>query len=133
MNSLDKKILKILFFITDFSFIFYWFITYFKLIPEEYLFKDYKNDLVVIWNWSFFPLDIFISLTGLTSIYFSKKQKLSEFLILISLVLTFCSGLQAISYWVIAKDFDLSWWIPNLYLLLYPIYFLVKIGKNYES
>jgi hypothetical protein len=46
---------------------------------------------------------------------------------LISLVLTFCSGLQAIAFWILRADFDLSWWIPNLFLMIYPIFFIIRI------
>ncbi|MGE7941822.1 DUF5360 family protein [Lysinibacillus xylanilyticus] len=46
---------------------------------------------------------------------------------LLSLALTFCSGLQAIAFWTIKLDFDFMWWIPNLFLLLYPLYFIPKL------
>jgi hypothetical protein len=42
---------------------------------------------------------------------------------LISLVLTFCSGLQAIAFWGFSLDFDISWWAVNLYLMIYPLFF----------
>jgi hypothetical protein len=42
----------------------------------------------------------------------------------LSLALTSCSGLMAISFWAIRGDFDLSWWLPNLFLLVYPLFFL---------
>lgn len=41
-----------------------------------------------------------------------------------SLVLTSCSGLQAVSFWYVRRDFDWTWWAPNLFLLLYPLFFL---------
>lgn len=49
---------------------------------------------------------------------------------LISLTLTFCSGLQAIAFWIIKADYDLMWWIPNLYLLIYPLFFIPKLIKT---
>ncbi|WP_215828437.1 DUF5360 family protein [Pelorhabdus rhamnosifermentans] len=71
-----------------------------------------------------------ISISGLMSLYFYKKNVKWEAVSLISLVLTFCSGLQAIAFWILRLDFDLSWWISNLYLVLYPLYFIPKlIGK----
>ncbi len=45
----------------------------------------------------------------------------------VSLVLTFSLGLMAIVFWSIRRDFDLSWWLPNLYLIVYPIYFIKKL------
>jgi hypothetical protein len=49
---------------------------------------------------------------------------------LISLILTSISGLQAISYWALAREFDVTWWIPNLFLLLYPLFFLPKLMRE---
>jgi hypothetical protein len=46
--------LKKFFLLTDVGFILYWLITILNIIPEKYLFKDYKNPLLVAWNWSFF-------------------------------------------------------------------------------
>ncbi|MXQ52577.1 hypothetical protein GSM42_02185 [Shimazuella sp. KC615] len=31
---------------------------------------------------------------------------------------------------MIKLEFDLLWWIPNLYLLLYPLFFIPSIIKN---
>ncbi|MGE7909422.1 DUF5360 family protein [Lysinibacillus xylanilyticus] len=59
-----SKTLRLLFLVTDFFFIHYWLVTFFRLIPEEYLYQDYQNELLVIWNWSFFPLDILTSFSG---------------------------------------------------------------------
>ena len=125
--------LHTIFFIVDIGFILYWLVTLFSLIPNEYLFNDYTNPILVNWNWSFFPLDIAISATGLTSIYLNRKNNIMwKNLTLISLVLTFCSGLQAIAFWTFHQDFDLVWWIPNLFLLIYPLFYIpsfIKITK----
>ncbi len=77
-------------------------------------------------------LDIFISLTGYISLYLYARQKQtwSQFAFL-SLILTSCSGLQALAFWTIRQDFDISWWIPNLYLLIYPCFFLKGILKEH--
>ncbi|MBU7592546.1 hypothetical protein FVO58_08315 [Metabacillus halosaccharovorans] len=109
----------------------YWIVTLLHIIPNEYLFKDYNNPILSAWNWSFLPLDLLISFTGLTSLYAYKKGNPNWIkLALISLVLTSCSGLQAIAFWTLRSDFDLSWWIPNLYLLIYPLFFIPKFFKN---
>lgn len=124
------KKLKIFFLITDIGFILYWLITLLHVIPENLLFKDYTNPILVAWNWSFFPLDIAISVTGLTSLFLhAKKKPVWRKLALISLVLTFCSGLQAISFWAIRADFDIMWWGFNLYLF-YPIFFMKGMLKQ---
>ncbi|PYI54590.1 YvaD family protein [Paenibacillus flagellatus] len=129
--------LRIWFWVTDVGFVLYWLVTALKLIPADYLYSDYRNPVLVAWNWSFFPLDLFISATGFASLYAWKRGSASwERWALLSLALTFCSGLQAISFWSIRLDFDVSWWIPNLYLLLYPCFYipaLIKgIGKSRE-
>ncbi|WP_372369472.1 DUF5360 family protein [Candidatus Uabimicrobium sp. HlEnr_7] len=122
------KKLKNYFLVVDIGFIVYWLITLLELIPGEYLFQDYSNPILVAWNWSFLPLDLFISGTGLSSIYFWKKNNSKWVpLALISLVLTFCSGLQAIAFWVIRAEFDIFWWMPNLFLLFYPLFFIKPI------
>lgn len=126
------KRLKVFFLLTDISFIAYWIITLLHIIPESFLFKDYTSPMLSSWNWSFLPLDLCISFTGLLSLYFYGKKNLCwKKLSLISLVLTFCSGLQAISFWTLRMDFDLLWWIPNLYLLVYPIFFITKLFNEF--
>lgn len=119
------KSLKKFFLITDMGFVIYWFITLFHLIPESLLFKDYINPILVVWNWSFFPLDMLISITGFYGLYlYNKKNILWKKISLISLVLTICSGLQAISFWLIRCDFDPIWWFFNSYLIIYPLFFI---------
>jgi hypothetical protein len=92
------------------------------------LYKDYTNSILVAWNWSFFPIDMLISISGLNTIrLYRKNSNLWVFFALGSLFLTFCSGLMAISFWIFHNDFDLAWWIPNLFLLIYPIFYLNKL------
>ena len=123
--------LKPWFLAVDIGFIAYWLITLLHLIPGEYLFQDYNNPILVAWNWSFLPLDLFISATGLSSLYLWRKQNPAWApLALISLVLTSCSGLQAIAFWIIRRDFDPLWWGPNLILLVYPLFFIPGIAKR---
>lgn len=125
------RCLRWFFLVTDIGFIVYWVITAVHLIPKEYLFKDYDNPILMAWNWSFLPLDLFISATGLASLYFYRRNRPEwRSLALVSLVLTFCSGLQAIAFWVIRNDFNLSWWVPNLFLLLYPLFYIPGFAKR---
>lgn len=117
--------LRPFFLIVDIGFILYWAITLLELIPAEHLFQDYANPLLVAWNWSFLPLDLMISATGITSLaLFARQRPLWAPLALISLTLTFTSGLQAIAFWTIRGDFDLAWWAPNLFLMIYPLFFI---------
>ncbi|GIP24262.1 DUF5360 family protein [Paenibacillus sp. J22TS3] len=122
-----NRYLKCLMWFTDVGFIVYWTVVLLGVIPEEYKYKDYQDELMVSWNLSFLPLDLFISLTGLLSMYYlnrSVDQAASRMLAVISLSLTFCSGLQAVAFWGIRGDYDLLWWLPNLFLMVYPLVFL---------
>ena len=128
------KILKPFFLVTDIGFIVYWIIIYFQIIPDSWAFKDYTNPIMINWNWSFFPLDILISITGLSSLYlYQRSNPLWRPWSLISLVLTFCSGLQAIAFWAYAGDFDIYWWGFNLYLMIYPLFFLKTVKKKKKN
>ncbi len=131
LGGLTLKNLKFFLMITDIGFILYWSITLFHLIPENSLFKDYNNPILVAWNFSFLPLDLLISFTGILSLLWYQKGKENwKIIALMSLIMTFCSGLQAIVFWIIRLDFDLTWWIPNLFLLVYPMFFIPLIISN---
>ena len=122
------KTLKYIFLFVDISFIVYWLITLLHLIPSQYLYSNYQNPILVDWNWSFFPLDILVSASGFLSIYLAQKSRVSwRNFALISLVLTSTSGLQAIAFWTLRRDFEPSWWLPNLFLLIYPLFFIPKL------
>ncbi|MGG4496398.1 YvaD family protein [Brevibacillus reuszeri] len=131
MNGTMRR-LSPFFWLTDVGFIIYWLVTFLEVLPKEYMYQDYTNANLVAWNLSFFPLDIFISITGFASLHaYHKGKKNWQQLALLSLVLTFCSGLQAIAFWAFKADFDWGWWIPNLYLLIYPLFFLPRfIGES---
>ena len=120
--------LKPFFLVVDVGFILYWTVTLLHLIPETYLFKDYEDPILVAWNWSFLPLDLFVSATGLGSLVLLRQGDPAwRSFALISLVLTFCSGLQALAFWTLRADFDPVWWLPNGFLLLYPLFFIPKV------
>ncbi|MCF2945129.1 YvaD family protein [Paenibacillus tarimensis] len=124
------KSLKGLMIATDVGFLIYWTITFLHLIPPEYLYQDYHNELLVAWNLSFVPLDLFISITGLWSIScYNRGHALWKPLAIVSLVMTSCSGLQAIAFWSFRLDLDPMWWTPNLFLLIYPLFYLPRLIK----
>ena len=120
--------LRPFFLVVDIGFILYWTVTLLNLIPADYLFKDYENPILSAWNWSFLPLDLLVSATGFYSLYLWRKGDKDWYLLaLVSLVLTSCSGLQAVAFWSLRADFDLAWWLPNLFLFAYPLYFIPKL------
>ncbi len=119
---------------TDIGFLIYWAATFLKWIPKSYVYQDYNNPLLVAWNLSFLPLDLFISVTGLMSVALWRKRRPAwKPLALISMVLTFCSGLQAIAFWSFRVDFDLVWWVPNLFLMLYPCVFIPGLVRSDQA
>lgn len=125
------KSLRLSMLITDIGFLAYWLIVLMGLLPSEFLYKDYDNPIMVAWNLSFIPLDLMVSITGLLSIaLFRKKSNTWLPLSIVSLSLTFCAGLQAISFWAIRGDFDIWWWFPNSFLIVYPLIFLPKLIKS---
>lgn len=121
---------------TDIGMLLYWLITAAMAlnllsIPAEWLFKDYDDPRVVAWNWSFFPLDILFSVTGLASLRMEKSGNPNwKFMAAISLTLTMCAGLMAIVYWLILGEFDISWWVPNLFLMLWPLPYLHQLTRG---
>lgn len=40
---------------------------------------------------------------------------------------------MALAFWAITGDFELSWWLPNAYLLLFPIPLLVQLAQMPQS
>jgi hypothetical protein len=133
-KRMNIRSLKILMLMTDVGFIAYWLITIAHIIPPDMLFRDYSNSILIHWNWSFLPLDLLISATGLGSLTLLRRDNPAwrQFAI-ISLTLTFVSGLQAIAFWAIAGDFDPWWWGPNLFLMIYPLFFLPKLINSGEK
>ncbi|MFI7446549.1 DUF5360 family protein [Nonomuraea sp. NPDC049714] len=108
--------------VTDLGFVAYFSVTGLGLIPPEWAFADYADPLMADWNWSFLWIDLLASATGLTSLWLlRRRQAAGPPLMLVSLVLTMASGLMAIAFWTLRGDFSLAWWIPNLYLMLFPI------------
>jgi hypothetical protein len=124
-HRLDMRRLRTVFLVVDLGFVGYWLCAWLQLFPEDWLFKDYQNPILQAWNFSFLPLDLLVSASGLSAVVCHGRGNPAWYaLSLASLVLTSCSGLQALSFWALRGDFDPSWWLPNLFLLLYPLYFL---------
>jgi hypothetical protein len=100
-------------------------------IPSEWLYSDYDNPLVIAWNWSFFPLDLTFSLAGVGATWLhSRNPEGWKVLLAISLVLTWCAGFMAVSFWVIRADFDPLWWAANLFLVVWPMAFFPRIWRS---
>lgn len=123
--------LRILFFVVDLGFVAYWLVSAFHLVPASLAFKDYDDPILHAWNWSFLPLDLLVSATRLSSLGLARRDDARwKMLALLSLALTCASGLQALAFWAIRRDFDVAWWLPNAFLLLYPLPFVVKLTRS---
>ena len=110
----------------DFGFIFYWLLIALNLIPHEWVFQNYDDPNVRAWNWSFLPLDIAASITGFIGI----KGKGNLALLVISSTLTMVAGGMALAFWGIQGFFNLGWWLPNLFLFVAGLIFLVRLVKS---
>ncbi|MGW4958790.1 DUF5360 family protein [Nonomuraea sp. NPDC004186] len=125
------RVTKALMLLTDLAFVAYFTITGLGLIPPEWAFADYTNPLMVDWNWSFLWIDLLASATGLASLYLLRRGSPSgPGLMLVSLVLTMASGLMAIAFWTLRGDFSLVWWLPNLYLMLFPVPAILSLTRS---
>ncbi|GAA4931135.1 bacteriorhodopsin [Nonomuraea thailandensis] len=122
---------KVLMLITDVAFVAYFTVTGLGLIPPEWAFNGYSDPVMADWNWSFLWIDLAASATGLASLHLLRRRSASgPGLMLISLVLTMASGLMAIAFWTLRGDFSPAWWLPNLYLMLFPIPAIVCLARS---
>lgn len=97
-------------------------------LPASAMYDGYGQPVIDAWNWSFAPLDLGFAIAGLASLKLaSKGDNRWLALALISLALTFCAGLMAVSFWAIKGEFNAAWWIPNLLLMAAPLYWLPKL------
>ncbi|MER5863153.1 DUF5360 family protein [Kitasatospora sp. NPDC002040] len=130
--------------VTDIGFLLYWSVTLLALVPAQYAYKDYDNPVLSAWNYSFVPLDVAASVTGLAALRLSRRDGRAgragpsgragaRPLMLVSLVLTSIAGLQAVAFWALRGDFTLSWWLPNLFLLLFPLPGAVLIIRQWAG
>lgn len=125
--------------ITDFSFLLYWGVAALHAlaliqIPQDWLYANADDARVVAWNWSFFPLDVAFSLTGLAAVRQARKGASAwRPLALISLILTMVAGGMAVGYWVLLGEFDPFWIGANAVLLIWPVFFLGGLVRQLSA
>lgn len=130
------RLVKAAMLVTDVTFLVYWTASLLVLIPAEYAYKDYDDPVMSDWNYSFLPLDVAASATGLAALVLLRTRGGGRHrpawrpLMLISLTLTSTAGLQAVAFWALRGDWSPTWWIPNLFLLLFPIPAVVLLLRN---
>ena len=47
-------------------------------------------------------------------------SRIGDLVLTVGLILTFCAGFMAISFWSFYRDFDPLWWGPNALLMIIP-------------
>ena len=118
--------MKFILVVTEISMLVYWLLAGLNdlgviSIPPEWMYSDYTNPIIVAWNWSFFPIDVLFSVTGLLALYGRFSDKTAQGLLIVSLTLMFCAGIMAISFWAIRGEFELFWWSTNIWLMVLPL------------
>lgn len=113
--------------VTDIGFILYWLVVASKILPANIMFNGYDDSAVAAWNWSFLPLDLCASIAGLTAVRSLRSGRSNALpLLIVSLTLTAAAGGMALAFWTVRGDFELAWWIPNAFLLLFPLPLLTR-------
>ena len=131
--------LRLALLVTDLAFLIYWTIGLASLaglfaLPASLMYADYDNPIVFAWNWSFLPLDLAFSATGLLAVAAARRgDPRWRSLALLSLAFTMAAGGMAVSFWMIRQEFNLSWFLPNLALVVWPMIFLPGLVSGSRS
>lgn len=131
-----SRILKFCLTTTDIAFLMYWALAaLLELgvinIPRDMMYADYDDPRVSAWNWSFFPLDIAFAVAGLTAVRAAHRgDPVWRVLAIVSLVLTMTAGGMAVAYWTLMGEFFPAWYISNLVLLVWPMFFLPNLLRE---
>jgi hypothetical protein len=99
--------LRLALLVTDLAFLIYWTVGLASLaglfaLPASLMYADYDNPIVFAWNWSFLPLDLAFSATGLLAVAAARRgDPRWRSLTLLSLAFTMAAGGMAVSFWII--------------------------------
>ncbi len=116
--------------VTDVAFLLYWTLAALSQagvvqIPPDWMYANYQKPDVIAWNWSFLPMDLAFSFFGLKSVAAARRgDPVWRPYAIVSLTLTMAAGGMAVSYWVILLEFDPTWFLANLTLVVWPLFFL---------
>ena len=127
-----RAFFKPLLVLVDAGLLLYWFMVITDLFPKDLRFRDYSNEIVQAWNWSFVPLDVAAALVVFLGVFLmNRKIAAGELVLMFGLTLTFCAGFMAISFWAYYGDFEIFWWGANSILMIVPL--LVFANMVYEK
>jgi hypothetical protein len=117
--------------LTDVGFIVYWALIIAGALPPEAMFAEYDDPRVAAWNWSFLPLDVTASVTGLAAVRAVRRRSpAAPALLTLSLALTATAGGMALAYFAHRGEFDPAWMLPNLALLAFPVPLLSRLATT---
>ncbi|CAN5229373.1 YvaD family protein [soil metagenome] len=124
---------------TDVAFLLYWAVSGLDAagvlhLPAGWMYAHHDDPRVVAWNWSFLPVDLGFSLTGLFATTLARRgDALWRPLAIVSLTLTVTAGGMAVAYWALTGEIDPVWFGSNLLLVLWPVPFLVGLVRTSGS
>ncbi len=125
--------------ITDILFLTYWTVSGLNQagaihIPPAWMYAHFDQPAVVAWNWSFLPIDLMFSILGLSAVTAARRNRpVWRPLALLSLAFTVAAGGMAIGYWAILGEFEPTWFLPNLALVVWPLPFLPRLVRDAAS
>jgi hypothetical protein len=127
--------------VTDVAFLLYWALAALGQfgvveIPPEWMYANYDRPDVIAWNWSFLPMDLAFSFFGLKAVAAARRgDRVWRSYAIVSLTLTMAAGGMAVSYWAILREFDPSWFLANLALVVWPLFFMRRllVGEDAAS
>lgn len=127
----DIRWLKPVMLAVDLAFLAYWTVIALGVLPPGLRFTGYEDPVMVAWNWSFLPLDLAASLTGIAAVAWQPRSAIAGRVLLpVSLALTAAAGGMAIGFWTLVGWFEATWWIPNLALLAVGVLGLVALARR---
>jgi hypothetical protein len=124
------RALRLSLLVTDISFLIYWSLSALMQsgllhVPREMMYAHFDDPRVLAWNWSFLPVDLAFSATGIAAVAASRRgDPVWRPLALLSLAFTMVAGGMAVAYWTLLGEFELTWFLPNLALVIWPMLFL---------
>lgn len=125
--------------VTDIGFLLYWAISLLDVmgviaLPRSWMYEGYGDPHICAWNWSFLPVDLLFSVSGLASVAAARRgDPIWRPLALLSLSFTMIAGLMAISYWGLMGTFEPAWFLPNLAIVVWPCLFLPSLVSDIRA
>ncbi|WP_244615748.1 DUF5360 family protein [Stackebrandtia albiflava] len=113
---------------TDIGFAVYW------TAVATGLVRPFGHPILDDWNWSFLVLDLTAAATGAWALRSLRRGGDGRVPTAVSLALTHAAGVTALNFWTLRGDFDLVWWLPNLWLTCFPVVALIVLtGRAHHA